>query len=157
MAIIFALFILLSDLWLLIKAGAVIGAFSVVLLTLLSLLGGILVLRNGGMELLVRSRQRFLHGELPAEEIIAGFLLIPAAFLLMLPGFITDASGLLLIIPFTRNLVIRYIMRRGWFGFKVNHYGKQNAFSSTHHPDDDDQPPVDPSRIIIEGRSRQIK
>jgi UPF0716 protein FxsA len=41
------------------------------------------------------------------DHLLAGLLLLPAAFLLLLPGFITDAAGLLLLVPAVRRRVVR--------------------------------------------------
>jgi UPF0716 protein FxsA len=46
------------------------------------------------------------------DHLLAGLLLLPAAFLLLLPGFATDIAGLLLLVPAVRRRVVRALRSR---------------------------------------------
>lgn len=97
----------LIELYLLIQVGSVIGAVPTIALTLLTaILGGWLV-RMQGLSVLLRVRAMLDRGEMPALELIDGAVLLVAGFALLLPGFITDAIGFLLLIPPLRHALIR--------------------------------------------------
>jgi len=55
---------------------------------------------------------QLVKNELPIYEIISGTALAFAAFLMILPGFLTDVVGLLIIFPWTRKLLFKKISKR---------------------------------------------
>jgi UPF0716 protein FxsA len=80
---------------------------------LTAVIGGWLV-RKQGMGILFRIRQQMEQGEAPAIEMLEGALLALMGILLLLPGFITDALGFLLLIPpLRRFLVLEFLKRSG--------------------------------------------
>lgn len=107
-------FIPLMELYVLIEVGDSIGAFSTIwLVVLTAVIGGWLVKRQG-MGILFRIRQQMDRGEAPAIEMLEGALLALMGVLLLLPGFITDALGFLLLIPPLRQfLVVQFLKRSG--------------------------------------------
>ena len=50
-----------------------------------------------------------MHSELPAEEIVTGIFLAIGGALLLTPGFVTDAIGLMCLVPFTRKLFLSFL------------------------------------------------
>ncbi|MEJ2326020.1 MAG: FxsA family protein [Chromatiaceae bacterium] len=90
------------ELYLLIQVGSRIGALPTIGLTILTaVIGGVLV-RLQGLSVLGRVRASLDRGDVPALEMLG--------FLLLLPGFVTDAIGFLLLVPVVRRLVIaRYV------------------------------------------------
>ena len=92
------------ELYLLFKAGAVIGAFNLLLCLFASALLGIWVMRARGRIIMTRVSAELSQGRAPQEAMQEGMLLFIAGLLLILPGFISDAIGILLLIPFTRRL-----------------------------------------------------
>ncbi len=119
----FLLFPLL-ELWLLILAGMVFGAAVVILWVILSALAGLAVLRRAGWKSWLRADWRMQRGESPAAELADGVLLGTGGFLLFLPGLITDAIGLLLLLPATRRRVVGALARVAsvsrWSGFQAH-------------------------------------
>ena len=107
-------FIPLTELYVLIEVGDRIGAFATIwLVVLTAVIGGWLV-RKQGMGILFRIRQQMEQGEAPAIEMLEGALLALMGILLLLPGFITDALGFLLLIPpLRRFLVLEFLKRSG--------------------------------------------
>jgi UPF0716 protein FxsA len=107
-------FIPLTELYVIIEVGDTIGAFATIwLVVLTAVLGGWLV-RKQGMGILFRIRQQMERGEAPAIEMLEGALLAIMGILLLLPGFITDALGFLLLIPPLRKfLVVEFLKRSG--------------------------------------------
>ncbi|MGD8236041.1 MAG: FxsA family protein [Chromatiales bacterium] len=107
-------FIPLTELYVIIEVGDQIGAFATIwLVVLTAVIGGWLV-RKQGMGILFRIRQQMEQGEAPAIEMLEGALLAVMGILLLLPGFITDALGFLLLIPpLRRFLVLEFLKRSG--------------------------------------------
>ncbi|RUM94421.1 MAG: hypothetical protein DSZ28_03285 [Thiothrix sp.] len=110
----FLLFILvpLIEIYLLIKVGSVIGAFSTILIVMLTAIIGTWLLRQQGMATLMRFQTRAAQGRMPAQEMAEGLALAFGGALLLTPGFVTDIIGFLCLIPFTRQGIIRWLMRR---------------------------------------------
>jgi len=85
---------------------------TLLLLLSTSLLGSYLVQRQG-LSTWVRLNQRMLAGEAPGVELVEGLLLLTGGFLLIIPGFITDALGLFLLLPPFRRALAALLIRRG--------------------------------------------
>jgi len=97
----------LIELYFLIQVGAVIGALPTIALSILTaFIGGALV-RMQGIAVLLRVREMLDQGEMPALELLDGAVLLVCGFALLLPGFVTDAVGFLLLIPPLRHVLIR--------------------------------------------------
>jgi len=100
----------LLELYLLIQVGSEIGAFSTIALSVLTALIGTFLVRVQGFSVLLRVHQMLDRGEIPAFEVLDGALLLIAGLMLLLPGFITDTLGFLLLIPsLRRRLILRFV------------------------------------------------
>ncbi len=101
----------LVELYFLIQVGTEIGVLPTIAISLFTAaLGGYLV-RRQGFDVLARVRRAKDQGELPALAVMDGALLLVAGFFLLLPGFLTDAVGFLLLIPAIRqHLIKRFIV-----------------------------------------------
>jgi UPF0716 protein FxsA len=99
----------LIEIWVLIQVGQVIGPWWTILLLILdSLLGTWLIRREGGkawqgLRVALDSRR------MPARELADGALILIGGTLMLTPGFVTDAFGILLILPFTRPVARRLL------------------------------------------------
>jgi len=107
--ILFIVGIPLIEIYLLIKVGGVIGAFNTIFLIFFTAVAGVFFARLEGFRALRSGFQQIVKNELPIYEIISGAALAFAALLLIIPGFVTDIIGFLLIIPITRKILIRNI------------------------------------------------
>lgn len=105
------LLIPLADILLLIWVAGYLGAVATVALVVLTALVGLLLVRAEGRHTLRKLQRRAAAGELPADELLDGALLIAAGAFLLTPGLVTDAVGLLLVVPVTR-LPIRLAAKR---------------------------------------------
>jgi UPF0716 protein FxsA len=95
-----------------IQVGQWIGFLNTVgLLLLVSLIGAWLVKRQG-LGVMARIREQRSAGRIPATEAFDGALILVAGVLLVIPGFVTDAFGLLLLFPPIRAVVRRFVSRR---------------------------------------------
>ncbi len=102
----------LIEIYLFIKIGSQIGAFNTVLLIITTAIVGVAYARYEGFNTLKSGIGQIVKNELPVYEIISGATLAFAAFLLILPGFATDAVGIVLIIPFTRKIFLNKLVKK---------------------------------------------
>ena len=100
------------EIYLFIKIGAKIGAFNTILLILTTAILGVSYAKYEGLNTLKSATQNLIKNSMPIYEIISGATLGLAAILLILPGFATDSLGIVLIIPFTRKIIIRFFQRK---------------------------------------------
>jgi UPF0716 protein FxsA len=101
----------LVELYVLIEVGSEIGALPPIALSIFTaVLGGALV-RLQGFAVLFRVQEAMVRGEVPALELLEGAMLLVVGFALLLPGFITDAVGFLLLVPPIRRAVIMWYLR----------------------------------------------
>ena len=99
----------LIEIYLMIKVGNVIGAFNTIFLIFFTAITGVYFAKIAGLNALKSGLGQMVKNEIPIYEIISGAALAFAALLLIIPGFLTDIVGFLLIIPITRNFFIKSI------------------------------------------------
>ena len=102
----------ITEIYLLIKVGNQIGAAKTILIVIATGFSGAYLARLQGLQTMLRVRLSMQEGRLPTEEILDAALIFIAGVVLLTPGFITDAAGLFLLIPETRNFAKRFIRRR---------------------------------------------
>ena len=107
--ILFIISIPLIEIYLMIKVGGVIGAFNTIFLIFFTAITGIYFAKLEGLNAIRSGFNQLVKNEIPIYEIISGAALAFAALLLIIPGFLTDLVGFLLIIPITRKFFIRSI------------------------------------------------
>ena len=101
----------LLEIALFVVIGGAIGVLPTLLGVVLTGIAGALVLRWQGVATLSRLNARLSRGELPAREMADTMLIGLGGFLLLLPGYVTDLVGLLLILPPTRHLLYALLAR----------------------------------------------
>ena len=111
-AIILILGIPLIEIYLFIKVGSEIGALNTILLILMTAVVGIWYARYEGFNTLRSGMSQLVKNELPLYEIVSGAAIAFAALLLILPGFATDLIGILLIVPFTRKVILSRFIKK---------------------------------------------
>jgi len=107
--IFFIIGIPLIEIYLMIKVGGVVGAFNTIFLIFFTAVTGVYFARLAGLNAIRSGLNQLMKNEMPIYEIISGAALAFAALLLIIPGFLTDLVGFLLIIPVTRKFFIRSI------------------------------------------------
>ena len=107
--ILFIIGIPLIEIYLMIKIGGAIGAFNTIFLIFFTAITGVYFARLEGLSAIKSGFGQLVRNELPIYEIISGAALAFAALLLIIPGFLTDLLGFLLIIPPTRKMFIKNI------------------------------------------------
>ncbi|HEV7771956.1 MAG TPA: FxsA family protein [Conexibacter sp.] len=101
----------IAELYVIIQVGQAIGALPTIGLLVLDSLLGTLLLRAQGRSAWRRFRLALAAGRAPARETIDGALVIVGGALMLAPGFITDAFGVLLLLPPSRAVARRGLMR----------------------------------------------
>lgn len=101
----------LAELFLLLKVGTVIGVLNTVALVIGTAVIGAWLVRRQGVATLYRIREQLAMGNLPADELMDGLMLIIAAVVLITPGLITDSFGFLLLVPVVRKWLKRKVGR----------------------------------------------
>ena len=99
----------LAEIFFMIKIGGMIGAFNTIFLIFFTAITGVYFARLAGLNAIRSGFNQLIRNEIPIYEIISGAALAFAALLLIIPGFLTDLIGFLLIIPITRKFFISSI------------------------------------------------
>ena len=95
------------EIYLFIKIGSYIGAFTTISLIFITAFVGVIYARYEGFNTLRSGMTQMIQNKMPVYEIISGAALAFAALLLIIPGFATDCLGLLIIFPPSRKLIFR--------------------------------------------------
>lgn len=101
-----------AEIYLFIQIGGAIGAFRTVLLVIATAFAGAYLARMQGMQTMFRVRSSLQQGIIPGEELIDALLIFVAGIVLLTPGFLTDAFGLVLLYPTTRSFIKRYVKQK---------------------------------------------
>ena len=122
------------EIYLFIKIGSQIGAFNTISLIFITAFIGIIYARYEGFNTLKSAMSQLVKNELPIYEIISGAALAFAALLLIIPGFVTDIFGLLIIFPLTRKLFFKKISTK----YSRNNHKKEDFINGEFEDIDED-------------------
>ena len=100
------------EIFLMIKIGQNIGALSTIGLIFLTAVIGIYFAKLEGLNTLRSGINNLYKNKIPIYEMMSGASIAFAALLLIIPGFITDFLGFLLLIPFTRRKIISLFLNK---------------------------------------------
>ena len=125
----------LLEMLVLFEAADVLGAWTTLLLVILTAVIGLNILKREGISTLLRANTRLNSGELPAQEIIEAMLLAGAGALLITPGFLTDFLGFSFLTGPLRELVARSIMRAGFFKTVIVSNSQSGSYRSANGED----------------------
>ena len=102
------------EIYLFIKIGSQIGAFNTISLIFITAIVGLYYAKYEGLNTLKSAIKQIVQNEVPVYEIISGAALAFAALLMILPGFLTDMIGLLIIFPWTRQIFFKKISKKNF-------------------------------------------
>ncbi|WP_249021511.1 FxsA family protein [Conexibacter sp. S30A1] len=131
----------LAELYVIIKLSEAIGFLWVILLLIVSWPVGWRLIRHQGRAALRHLRDALLAGRTADKEVLDGALVLFGALLLLVPGFITDAVGVLLLLPPTRALVRPLVARNqrsAWLTRLAGAASWNPGRGGRHRPDDYD-------------------
>jgi UPF0716 protein FxsA len=145
-----ALFVLfVAELWVMVQVAVHIGVLNTIALLVLMPVLGIWLVKRAGLAVFRRLHATLESGGIPHKEVIDGFLLLFAGFLLIVPGFITGAVGLLLLLPpvriAVRSMLLRSFKQRTSFVFRVvDNVGRRVDIRDVRSRDISDPPRIPP-------------
>tara|TARA_Y100000589_G_C26626501_1_gene416303 strand:- start:56 stop:475 length:420 start_codon:yes stop_codon:yes gene_type:complete len=134
----FLLFITIPalEIFLLIKIGGQIGALNTVALIFLTAIIGIYFAKLQGIETLRSGMKNLYQNKVPVYEILSGASIAIAALLLIIPGFLTDIIGFLLLIPLTRKIFFAFVLKYKSVSKKETHKETIDGEIIDHKKDD---------------------
>jgi len=111
---IFPIFVVvtLSEIYVLVSVGDAIGAWSTILLVIITALIGSTLLKQQGWSIMAKAQQSIAEGRTPALEMLEGVVILVSGVLLLTPGFITDGLGLLGLMPWSRSYFINHFLEK---------------------------------------------
>lgn len=147
------------ELALLIFLGQQVGFWPTIGLVVATAVLGAVVLNRQGLQTMQRISAALSSGEPPIEPVVDGFFLVIAGAFLLTPGVITDAAGLLLLVPQVRRAIARWgfarALRHGSFTVHTYHSdGARDAPGPRGEPRVDDDFVARPSGAHGENRDR---
>ena len=110
--LLFLIFIPATEIYLFIKIGSHIGAITTILLIFTTAVVGIYYAKHEGLNTLKSGFAQLKRNEPPTFEIISGAAIAFAALLLILPGFVTDVIGFLIIFPISRKFIFNIFVKK---------------------------------------------
>lgn len=106
------IFVPIIEIGLFIQVGGFLGLWPTIALVLVTAFVGASLVRSQGLQTLMSVQGRLQQGELPAQQILEGVMLAVAGVLLLTPGFLTDALGMLVLLPAPRAAIAKYLMSK---------------------------------------------
>ena len=100
------------EVFLMIKIGGKIGALNTVSLILLTAIIGVYFAKLEGIKTMRSGVMNLYQNKVPVYEMFSGASIAIAALLLIVPGFFSDTIGFLLLIPFTRKILISFFVKK---------------------------------------------
>ena len=100
------------EVFLMIKIGGKIGALNTILLIFFTAIIGLYFAKLEGIKTMRSGVINLYQNKLPIYEMVTGASIAIAALLLIIPGFFTDTIGFLLLIPFTRKIIINFFVKK---------------------------------------------
>jgi UPF0716 protein FxsA len=115
------IFVPIAELYVILKVGDAIGWQWTLLILAADSILGTLLMRSQGRAVWQRFQAAVQAGRMPHREVIDGALVIFGGAFLITPGFLTDIIGIMLLLPPTRGVIRRVLVRRGGrlLGFSV--------------------------------------
>lgn len=106
----------LVEIYLMIQVGGAIGALPTIGLLVLGAVLGVFIVKREGLGIVRRLQTQVRGGDDPGNDLLDGVLIVLAGALLVIPGFLSDAVALLLLVPpvrhFARSAVARRVQAR---------------------------------------------
>ena len=106
------IFVPVIEIYLLIKIGSQIGAITTILLIFITAIVGVYYAKYEGLNTLRSGFNQLKRNEAPTYEMLSGAAIAFAALLLIIPGFVTDLLGFLLIFPLTRKFIFNSLFKK---------------------------------------------
>lgn len=149
MALLLLLVFPILELYVLVKVGSRIGVINTLFALIATGVIGAGLAKAQGRYIFGKLQAALARGEMPADQILHGILIFIAGVLFLIPGFVSDAMALFLVLPGTRHLMVAWMKRKmtaqmrnggfrvfttgtfggGFGGFRTGPFGKQTQSS----------------------------
>ena len=126
------------EIFVMIKIGQNIGAFTTVLLIFLTAIIGIYFAKLQGLSTLRSGVFSLYKNEIPLFEMVSGASIALAACLLIFPGFVTDTVGFILLVPWSRKILISSIIKKNNINKKTKNYIDGEIVEKNNNKEDND-------------------
>jgi len=111
----------------LVKIGTFIGFWPTMVIVIATGILGATLARIEGFVVLNKIRNELHLGNIPAEELIDGLLILVGGIVLLTPGLLTDLLGFLILIPWSRNIF------KNWLGKRCKEWARSGSARVTYH------------------------
>lgn len=99
------------EIYVLLRAGEIIGVAPTIAMILLTGIAGAYLARTQGHDVMIRIQQALANGEMPTEELLDAAMIFAGGLTLLTPGFCTDTLGFCLLLPPTRALIKKQVRK----------------------------------------------
>jgi len=106
-----------TELYILIEVGKKIGSLSIIGIIILTGIIGAYLVKSQGFMILRKIQNDLNEGIMPGDSLIQGAIILAGGILLLTPGFVTDIVGFIFLIPVSRNIVKKYLLK--WLQGKI--------------------------------------
>jgi len=144
------------EFYLLFKLGSHIGAIPTFLIIITTGIAGAFLSKTQGLAIISKIQTELNNNQIPAKEILHGFLIFGGGLLLLTPGFLTDLLGFLMVIPGSRHLLASYLivllktkLKDGTFKFSTF------SANNSHHEMENNVPINEKDGDIIEAEYKK--
>jgi UPF0716 protein FxsA len=115
-----------TELYILIEVGKKIGSLTTIGIIILTGIIGAYLVKGQGFMILKKIQNDLNEGIMPGDSLIQGAIILAGGIFLLTPGFVTDIIGFIFLIPASRNIVKKYLLK--WLKGKIkegNFYYKE--------------------------------
>ncbi|MEA2086945.1 MAG: FxsA family protein [Candidatus Caldatribacteriota bacterium] len=115
-----------TELYILIEVGKKIGSLTTIGIIILTGIIGAYLVKSQGFMILRKIQNDLNEGIMPGDSLIQGAIILAGGILLLTPGFVTDIVGFIFLVPVSRNIVKKYLLK--WLKGKIkegNFYYKE--------------------------------
>jgi len=106
-----------TELYILIEVGKKIGSLTTIGIIILTGIIGAYLVKSQGFMILRKIQDDLNEGIMPGDSLIQGAIILVGGVLLLTPGFATDIVGFIFLIPVSRNVVKKYLLK--WLQGKI--------------------------------------
>jgi len=112
-----------TELYILIEVGERIGSLTTISIIIFTGILGAYLVKNQGFMILKKIQNDLNDGIMPGDSLIQGAIILTGGILLLTPGFVTDILGFIFLMPVSRNIVKKYLLK--WLKGKIE---KSNVY-----------------------------
>lgn len=106
-----------TELYILIEVGKKIGGLTIIGIIILTGIIGAYLVKGQGFMILMKIQNDLNEGIMPGNSLVQGIIILAGGILLLTPGFLTDLVGFIFLIPISRNIVKKYLLK--WLKGKI--------------------------------------